>query len=410
MTASSVIVSVVLCLIVLFAVGFFHVATICYDKVQAGLYDMLDFGQAGLTVDVDTIDGTLMKSIVLRDVVVSSSHGTLAHADRIEVSSSIWKVVKASLGLESAHFDVAVYNLKADSSVISPMMQASGTGSTSNDKTDQTNEESQASKLDFSFSVNVVNASVAVDYQGIQTTIDGINASASFGKDLSFRDADVNIPYVLADIPQVGPVEVDDIRMSVDPSLTVTASIASAAMEDYGLNAYGISAMAGMNETNTGIAFFVQTLQASYTGYDAVLEGSTFNVDLGENGVQNEAIAVLGSITEASISSSKNNLSVILHGTSVSGIGKGMNVDLDLAANGIEVQLEDYFVDVNDFGINLDAALDFEDPTKTSALGNMRMSKVSAKGLEGYIVEPGLDINSGVMGAYLLAQEALEEA
>ena len=78
MTASSVIVSIVLCLIVLLAVGFFRVATTCYDKVQAGLYDILDFGQAGFNVDLETIDGTLMKSIVLRNVTVSSPNGTLA--------------------------------------------------------------------------------------------------------------------------------------------------------------------------------------------------------------------------------------------------------------------------------------------------------------------------------------------
>ena len=43
-------------------------------------------------------------------------------------------------------------------------------------------------------------------------------------------------------------------------------------------------------------------------------------------------------------------------------------------------------------------------------LGDYLCADAVEKGLEDYIVEPGLDINSGVMGAYLLAQEALEEA
>ena len=36
--------------------------------------------------------------------------------------------------------------------------------------------------------------------------------------------------------------------------------------------------------------------------------------------------------------------------------------------------------------------------------------KAVDEGLEDYIVEPGLGVNSGVMGAYILARQALEEA
>ncbi len=43
-------------------------------------------------------------------------------------------------------------------------------------------------------------------------------------------------------------------------------------------------------------------------------------------------------------------------------------------------------------------------------LGGYLCADAVDKGLEDYIVEPGLDIHSGVMGAYLLAREALEEA
>lgn len=43
-------------------------------------------------------------------------------------------------------------------------------------------------------------------------------------------------------------------------------------------------------------------------------------------------------------------------------------------------------------------------------LGNYLCADAVDKDLEDYIVEPGLDIHSGVMGAYLLAREALEEA
>ena len=384
MTASSVIVSIVLCLIVLFAVGFLRVANICYDKVQAGLYDMLDFGQTGLTVDIGTMDGTLMKSIVLRDVVVSSTTGTLASADEIEVSSSIWKVVKAALGLEGAHFDVSVYNLKTDSSVLATTTKTSGREQALDIQTDGT---PLTANFGFSFSVNIVNASVAVDYQGIQTTIDGINASASFGRNLSFKDADLNIPHVFANVASAGPVEMDDIRLSIDSSLTVTASIAKVAMDEYGLSAYGISTMAGFNEASTSLAFFVQTLQASYSGYDAIVEGTTFNVDLATNGVQNDGTAVLGSMSKASISSSKDDLSIMLHAAYVSGIVKDSSVDLDLSTNDIDMQVGNHFVAIKDFGANLDAALDFEDIKRTSALGNIMISEVSAKGLESYSIQ-----------------------
>lgn len=386
MTASSVIVSIALCLIVLLAVGFFRVATTCYDKVQAGLYDILDFGQAGFNVDVETIDGTLMKAIVLRNVTVSSPNGTLAHADRIEVTSSIWKVVKAALGLESAHFDIAVYNLKADSSVLAFATQASGSG-TSTVSGDQSSEAALPAKLDFSFLVNIVNASVDVDYQGITTTIDGINASASFGRDLAFKDADINIPKVFADVPKAGPVEVDDIRLSMDSNLTATASVARASIANYGIGAYGISAIAGLNDTNAGLAFFVQTLQASYLGYDAVLESSTFNVGLPSGGIENDVMSVIGTISNASLVSENEGLSVTMYGTSVSGIGKGSDVDLDISTNEVEAQLRDYFVDIKDFGINLDASLEFGDILESSALGSIGMSLASAKGLEGYTIQ-----------------------
>lgn len=43
-------------------------------------------------------------------------------------------------------------------------------------------------------------------------------------------------------------------------------------------------------------------------------------------------------------------------------------------------------------------------------LGGYVCSPVVERGLEGYIVEPGLGTNSGVMGAWLLAKAALEEA
>lgn len=43
-------------------------------------------------------------------------------------------------------------------------------------------------------------------------------------------------------------------------------------------------------------------------------------------------------------------------------------------------------------------------------LGGYICSPVVEAGLAEYIVEPGLDVNSGVMGAYLLAKEALEGA
>ena len=48
---------------------------------------------------------------------------------------------------------------------------------------------------------------------------------------------------------------------------------------------------------------------------------------------------------------------------------------------------------------------------KTLALlGGYVQHPAVENGLEDYIVEPGLGVNSGVMGAYLLAREALEEA
>lgn len=48
---------------------------------------------------------------------------------------------------------------------------------------------------------------------------------------------------------------------------------------------------------------------------------------------------------------------------------------------------------------------------KTLALlGGYVCSPVVENGLEDYIVSPGLGVNSGVMGAYLLARQALEEA
>ena len=68
MTASSVIVSIIVCLLVLFGVVFFHLAQTGYTRIEQKIYDILQVGDKGLTIDVGSVDGTLMKTITLNNV------------------------------------------------------------------------------------------------------------------------------------------------------------------------------------------------------------------------------------------------------------------------------------------------------------------------------------------------------
>lgn len=390
MTATSVIVSIVLCIAVVLSIGLLHATQRCYDVLQARFNEALQFGDMGVEVAVGSMDGTLMKTVPLNDVSLFISSGStktvVATMERVEVSSSVWNVVKAAIGFGGSHLDVSVYNPRIDVSNEALDFIASLSSDVEESNADASGAlESTASPtrtLDVSMSIGISNATILVGLDGIETEIAGVNAFASFGDGLSFVGADLNVPQIRMDVPGIGATHVDDVRLSLDSAMELSASVEGIELDGVSSNVRGVSAIADIKEGRASIAAYAQSMETELLGFSAVFNDPVFNVEVGVGSSEGpDDLSFAGSLPYASISSRNEDLTIDLEQTILSGSlnGSGDGIGLDVSVVSANVLSADGSLHLEDIGVNADVSLSLGDLEFTNALGSMKVSYAVAK-------------------------------
>jgi len=384
MTASSVIVSIIVCLLVLFGVVFFHLAQTGYTHIEQKIYDILQVGDKGLTIDVGSVDGTLMKTITLNNVHIFATQQDrqqeVATIERIGINTNLWQVAKAVLGLENPHLDITLYNIYADiSDNTLEIFNNIAIREDSQETYETTEKTTESISTNFSFessiTLNISNAVLNVNVSGIQTTVENINASADLDENLSFKSATINIPQMKLPIMELN-VKIDDVRLSIDEDFVISASINKVFSEDFQFQE--LSTITKIDSTHANIAFYIQNSNVTYHDTSSTLEGSTFMVDI--NLENKEEILVEGSVAKVKLASNEPSLSALLSGLYISTvIDTKSSIDLYLYITDSTVSKDDISIISKNLEINFDSNLDF-----SNALGNVKFEEFKTKDLGEY--------------------------
>ena len=270
-TASSIIISLLVCICALALVFTLGFAKTGHDRVIDLISSLTNFGETGITFEVDSLDSTLAKSVILNDIELSYSDKTIAKIEKINLSLGLFDLIRLGMGTDFPKIDVTVSNASVYLNDNSVALVSKFTGSNSKE-----GSESTLNIPNVNLNIQLSNASVIVDYAGIKSNITKISASAYFissdGK-ISFEGADVNIPSV-----QANGLVADDLRLSVDNNLQIIASLDSAS---YGslASASQISVLVNFEDGQVKLATYLESIDALYSGCEAKFSGTTANVD-----------------------------------------------------------------------------------------------------------------------------------
>ena len=131
-TVSSVVASVFLVVAVLLVVVQLRLATFGMEKVRQIIRSFLPSGNTSIEVSVDGMESTLMKSLKVNNLRASVEGKEFASAGNIEVSLTLWDVLKLALGKGAGNLDVTVNDLTVtvDDGTVNSLMAAVGQLST----------------------------------------------------------------------------------------------------------------------------------------------------------------------------------------------------------------------------------------------------------------------------------------
>ncbi len=400
-TASAVIVSIVLCSFVLCAVLFSNAVQNGFTKVEREVQNFLEVGDLGLDITVETVDSTLMKSIEINNVQISTQGNEIATIDSIEISTSLWNVIKAVLGIGNTHLDITIYNPNAtiNDVTISSLQQLI---LRVNQKTDTLqNTTTNASDLKFTISLNVSNATIDISYMDFESTVSNINAQAEFGKNFSFDSATINIPYLNALYNALSfnsNISLEDIRASIDKDFVLSASIEKTSYSDKlnrSVYVENLSTIAKYQDETANIALYSQNITAFYDDYKTLIDGATFVFDIGsniennnENSIENNKttninLAVKGSILAANFEAKNLDISAQMNNIELNTeVGNDTGISVYTNILEIIVQYSKYNIKAQNIDANIDSSLDF-----SNALGRLSLGKISAKNLDEFTLE-----------------------
>ena len=397
-TASSVLVSVFLVLAVLLSVIFFRVSTFGMNRIREVVRSFLPSGQNGIEIKADGLESTLMRSIRINNISVSVAGEDILLVPSADISMTVFDVIRLAIWKNSAFVSVTLNDprLKLDDKSVdyfrlrmalaedapeeSPQIQAEQTLEEVPPAEETLAEEGgNTSILDLlGISVTVRNLSIEADYDGFHLVSEGVNATAEMGKGLVFNGADINLPEVVLSgrLPEGRTVAVSDIRGSVDSSLSMRMSIASATYSGIA-RLDDLSAVARISGDMVSAAVYAQdtvaNLNALGIGLDASMTGSTFtfNYDM-ESGAANATADledVKASFDDASFSLRTFHLSGLYDGSE--------DLTAEVTLDRLMGSFSQYSVDST--GLSARVSLDLG---TTDSLGELTLKSAGFTGLE----------------------------
>ena len=270
-TASSIIISLLVCACVLALVFALGLAKEGYDKVEDLISSLTDIGDLGLSIEAESMERTLAKSLSLNNVKISYSDAPIAKIDNVNLSVGLFGLIKLALGHDAPDVDITISNASVYLNNETMTFFTSFTGS----KSDSTGE-SNLNIPNVNLNIQLSNASVIVDYEDLKTDVINISASAYVSsKDgkISFTGADINVPQI-----NVSELNANDLRLSVDENLQVTASLNSLKYNQLG-EISQISALGNLQDGVVKLATYLEQVELSYLDCQASLSGMTANID-----------------------------------------------------------------------------------------------------------------------------------
>lgn len=392
-TAFSVVLSLFICFFcfsLIFAFGF---AKVGYDKLDDLLNNITTCGEQGISIKVESMDGTLAKAIVLNNIEASYQDETVLRVDEARISISLFGIIKLGLGWNCPDINLMVSNAKinVDNQTISLLRIFT-------DKQDK-EADSNINLPNISLNIQFSNCSADINYNGIETHVTNINASSyvkSKNNKICFERADLNIPTITAILPSKQVVNANDIRLSMDENFEIIASLDDASLEGYG-KATEISALINYSNNKLNLATYLNSIDVSAYGYEAKINQTTANIDYYFETYEIDLKATLGTINAKNEQSSNKAQTAQFYDLSVSGVLSNMNVaDLDLYIKAANVTYQDYSAVANGVSANLKLTLN-----NIKALGYLNFDDLTISGLESYTLQSFKAQNGEVDFSYI---------
>ena len=387
-TVSSVVASVFLVVAVLLLVVQLRLATFGMNKVRSLIQSFLPGNRYSvLEVKAEGMESTLMRSLKVNGISLSVKDSEVAEIKSIEVSLTLWDVLKLAMGKNSRKVDVTVNDvtIRLDDDSVDSLMDAiksvSPSGSDETGKGDGRSSDGTFSDLGLSLSVR--NLCFYGSYRGIDAVSEGINASAGLSEGFALESAELNVPSIDVSGSALGgrTAEVKDIRVSVDPDLIAYVSVSSGSYSDLA-GFSDMSALATIENRIVSAAVYVDKCTSSIPvnaeKLDLAVEGTTVSANYSMSD-SSAAFSVMIDGIDASHSGSE--LSVALKKADIIGSFDGKEaLSFDLGIESIDGEFSGAGITAS--GIETEVGL---------VLGNLSsIGQLNLKSVQGYADAAGL--------------------
>ena len=285
-TVSSVVASVFLVVAVLLVVVQLRLATYGMDKVRSLIRSFLPSTQFSvIEIQADGMESTLMRSLKVNGIKASVKGEEVAEISSVEVSLTLWDVIKLALGKSAGRLDVTVNDVtvRLSDNAVDTLIEAFGkTSESESSSADSAQAEKGGSSSgplsDMGISLTVRNLNIYGSYRGFDAASEGINASASLAAGLVFESAELNIPEIEVSGSALGGKRalVKDIRAFMGPDKVAYISVLSGSYSDLARFSE-MSAIASVGDNLIQAAVYLDSADAS-------LPISEDNLDLSVNG------------------------------------------------------------------------------------------------------------------------------
>ena len=344
-TVSSVVASVFLVVAVLLVVVQLRLSTFGMNKVRSLIQSFLPTSKYSvIEIQADGMESTLMRSLKVNGIRVNVKDTQVAEISDIEISFTLWDVLKLALGKSPRNLDVSVNDvtIRLDDMAIDTLVDTIKTLSKTGE--DAPSDSGQAGKgtdqkpgllSDMGISLTVRNLCLYGSYKGIDIVSERINASAGLAAGLALESAELNIPAIVVSGPALNGriASVRDIRASMGSDLIAYVSVHSGSYSDLAQFAE-LSAIATIEKGFINAALYVNQLSSSLPGNDGNLDLSVNGTTLSVNyALADSSAAFSALIEEIDGSLSGSDLRAIIRKTGMAGSFDGkdaLSFELDI--------------------------------------------------------------------------------
>lgn len=384
-TASSVIASVFLVLAVLLIVVQFRLTTFGMNKVRSLIQSFLPSSNiGGIEISADGMESTLMRSLKVNGLKMSVQGNDIVEISDVEVSLTLWDVLKLALGKGARKLDVDVNDvtIKLDDDSVKALGDAikalSGSGSAEpSESTAESKDSGSGSGLlsDIGISLSIRNLCIYSTCYGIDATSEGINASVRLGSGLVLESAELNIPQIDASGPALGgrKAVLKDIRASIGSDLVAYISVSSGSMPDL-IRFSELSAIATVANGLVSAAVYLEQADSSIpineNNLDLSVQGTTISANYG---MSDSRATFSGSIENIDASLGGSDISASIRKTEIIGSYDGKEaLYFNLALDSVNGKLQG--IDLRSSGLSIEAGV---------VLGNLSsIGQLNLKALE----------------------------